>query len=760
MTLSSPPTEQQQALRLTLQGQVQGLGVRPAIVRLAKRLSVCGFIVNTGQGVELQIEGSTAQLDSFQHSLLASLPDAAVVLSMSIDQVDPTGATTFAMKRLSELPESISAHVPVDMVVCGLCVQEIDRQQDRRHRYAFTSCTDCGPRYSIIQRMPYERDETSMTSFAMCAACQHEYRSPRDRRFQAQTIACPKCGPQLWIRDRNDHILARSDDAIRLAGRAIQEGKTVALRGLGGYQLLVAATSASAVEGLRERKKRRAKPLAVMVATVEQAAQVAYLNATERTALRNRSGPIVVARLRQDSGLAKQVSGGLGTIGILLPTTPLHWLLLNETHAPLVCTSGNLEGAPIVYDADQAFAELVSIADVFLEHDRPIERPIDDSVVRVMGDRTVTLRAARGLTPLPLTLESETSLVALGGQQKSAIALSNRVQAVLGPHIGDLETIATRQRFVEHSAELRELFSVPASHWVGDLHPDYFGTRWAQEQRQSFVQVQHHHAHIVAGMLEHDWLDRQVLGVAFDGTGYGSDGTIWGGELLVANAGDFTRLGNLRTFPLPGGARAVQEPWRVATALVRDACGEQQASQLKFAAGDSRSLMAILQKPHLSPITSSVGRLFDGVAALVLGIERVEFESQAAMMLEAACDGTDKGRYQIAIRRGNTITLDWRPLIRQLLADRDAGVTVGAMAMRFHRGLADVIIEVASCHPTLPVVLGGGVFQNRVLVELLIAAFDNRNQPCGFPGSIPPGDGGLAAGQLAIAATWQRQGIR
>ncbi len=762
---SSPSTTQQaQALRVTLQGQVQGLGIRPAIARLAERYLVCGFVSNTAAGVEIQAEGRADRLEKFQNSILACLPAAAVVSSLECQPADVTGATRFTVKRSSQSPDSLLVPVPTDRVVCEPCLQDINRRQDRRHGYAFTSCTDCGPRYSIIRRMPYERHATTMQALVLCEDCRREYAASDDRRFQAQTIACPKCGPQLWLRDGHDQILARSTDALRLASNAIGEGKIVALRGLGGYQLLVDATSATAVQRLRERKRRPAKPLAVMVASLADATRIAHLNATELSALSSRSGPIAVVRLRHDSGLVKRISEGMGTVGLLLPTTPLHWLLLKEARCPLVCTSGNREGDPIIFEPDQAIEQLASIADVFLEHDRPIERPIDDSVVRVIADRPVTLRAARGLTPQslylsPNTIPPDASLLALGGQQKSAVALCNGVQAVLGPHIGDLETIATRQRFVEQTAELRKLFGLGNCQWVGDLHPDYFGTRWAEEHRQPLLQVQHHHAHIVAGMLEHGWLDRQVLGIAFDGTGYGSDGTIWGGEALIAQASGFTRTGHLRTFALPGGERAVREPWRVATALVRDACGPQRASRLEFSAGDVRSLLAILQKPHLATTTSSVGRLFDGVAALVLGIERVAFEGQAAMMLEAVCDDTDYGRYSIAIRGGDPLRFDWRPLIRQLLADRDAGVAPGAMAMRFHRGLAELIFQLAEYHPTLPVVLGGGVFQNRVLGELLMTAFDHRKQPCGFPGLIPPGDGGLAAGQLAIAAAVQRQRI-
>jgi hydrogenase maturation protein HypF len=441
----------------------------------------------------------------------------------------------------------------------------------------------------------------------------------------------------------------------------------------------------------------------------------------------------------------------------MLPTTPLHWLLLRKCRRPLVVTSGNLEGEPLVFRHDEAVCRLRDVADLWLEHDRPILRPIDDGVVRLIAGRTATIRLARGYAPLPLALDVREPALALGGHQKVALALTNGTQAVLGPHVGDLDTLASRERLLEQIGAMAQLYGVRPECWAVDKHPDYFTTQWALSQHGLTRSVQHHHAHVVAGMLEHGWLDREVLGVAFDGTGYGADGTIWGGEFLRATATGFTRVGRLRPFGLPGGERAVREPWRVAVSLVEQAAGTEEARRLVFpysndaAKCDASRLVGILHSPRFSPITSSAGRLFDGIAALALGTSHCQFEGQAAMLLEAVCDREEGGNYSIPRCSGQPDELDWRPLIVAVLRDRAGGVAPGVIAIRFHRGLAQAVASLCRAHLPLPVVLGGGVFQNRVLVELLTEAFTDTAQPLGLPGQIPVNDGGLAAGQLAVA---------
>ncbi|TWT48052.1 Carbamoyltransferase HypF [Rubripirellula amarantea] len=767
-TVTSP--QLRVAKRLTLTGSVQGIGMRPAIARLAEQSRVHGFVRNTCSGVEVHVEGDTESVARFTDALRSHLPTASELDSLQQIAAEVEQFDSFAIIQPSELnqQDSLTTRVPADLVVCDRCREEIRDAANRRYDYPFTSCTDCGPRYSIIQRMPYERSQTSMTEFALCETCQAEYASASDRRFHSQTNACSKCGPQLWACDANHRTIAGGHDAIELAATAIRNGQIVALRGLGGYQLIVDAGSQSAIERLRRRKQRQGKPLAVMVGSLSKAEPFATMNDVEREQLTCSAGPIVVAAATANARICRAVTQfasessaqsaiqELGTIGLFLPTTPLHQRLLDRVDGPLVCTSGNLEGEPLAFERDAAMDDLHSIADVWLHHDRPITRPIDDSVVRVIAGRAVSLRLARGYAPLNLNIVIERPTIAVGGHQKVAIALSNGRQSLLGPHIGDMNTIAARQRFADQVHDLTELYGVHDFDIVCDLHPDYFTTQWSQNQPNRCVQVQHHHAHIAAGMLQHGWQDQQVLGVAFDGTGYGTDGTIWGGEFLRCTASSFERVGHLRQFGLVGGDQAIREPWRVATSLVRDALGDSQAAELSFQSRDARTLIPLLSRPALSTVTTSAGRLFDGVAALVLQIESCQYEGQAAISLEAVCDQSALGHYRFPIIQGQPKIVDWRPMIRELMQDRADGVPPDVMAMRFHRGLAIAITEFCDAYSPLSVVLGGGVFQNRILVELL--ADQMRARPLGLPGMIPVGDGGLAAGQLLIADALARQG--
>jgi hydrogenase maturation protein HypF len=771
------------AASIKLCGRVQGIGLRPAVVRFASQLGLAGRIGNTCQGVQIVVEGSESAVARFLAGMKEKLPPAARIQELHTQDVIPEGISGFSIARAAEVGP-LSACVPPDQVVCPACLAEVDSADDRRAGYAFTSCVDCGPRYSIMGAMPYERAQTSMAAYELCAPCQTEYESSTDRRFHAQTTACPACGPRLWCRDRSGRLAGAGSAAIAAAAATIRRGKIVALQGVGGYQLLVDATSPAAVERLRERKRRHGKPLAVMVASLDEAKRLAWFDETEQALLSSPAGPIVVARARDDSPLAGAVRPGLDTVGLMLPSTPLHWLLLRECCRPLVATSGNAEGEPLAYRHEEALRQLRGAADLWLEHDRPIRRPIDDSVARVIAGQAATIRLARGYAPLPLELNCPYPLFALGGHQKAAIALANGAQAVLGPHVGDLDTLCSRERLLEQIAALADLYGVrleaPEARFVVDEHPDYFTTQWAAAQAGVVDSVQHHHAHIAAGMLEHGWLDREVLGVAFDGTGYGSDGTIWGGEFLLATATGFTRVAHLRPFRLPGGERAVREPWRVAVALVEQAVGREVAARLVFPTDqggmgrcDCGELLRIAHSDRFSPVTTSAGRLFDGVAALALHVSHCQFEGQAAMMLEAACSLDESGSYTIATgdeqsgrhtpcaaaadgTRSVPATLDWRPMIAAVLRDRAAGVAPGVIAMRFHRGLAHAVAGICRQYRPLPVVLGGGVFQNRVLVELLAEELADAGQPLGLPGVIPVNDGGLAAGQLVVACSRRR----
>jgi hydrogenase maturation protein HypF len=758
-TLRSDQASTLSARKFVISGRVQGLGVRPSIARLAATLRLTGTVANTGDGVEVVVEGTTERLELFRNCLLAGcLPDEAVVDNVVCLAAAPGGHVDFRIEECLA-PGAVATEVPRDAAVCRDCLDEVAADDDRRFGYPFASCTRCGPRFSIIERMPYERLLTGMRNFPLCEKCSREHECPGDRRYHAQTNCCPTCGPQIWCATSSRAFAAHANDAIQLVTTTILAGKIVALRGVGGYQLLCDATNEQAVGRLRDRKQRPSKPLALMVESVAAAGELAIVGSPERNLLASAANPIVLLAARSDSPIAGGVHPGLNDIGLMLPTSPLHFLLCRRVGRPLVVTSGNREGSPLAVEVEQAEQELADVADLWLHHNRPILRPIDDSVVRLIAGRPVTIRNARGLAPLPLPLSVERPILAVGGHQKSAIAISNGKRSILGPHVGDLDGIANQERFDEQLKDLCELYGKPPKCIVDDLHPTYSSTRWAQRQGLPTIAVQHHHAHIAAGMVEHGWIDRDVIGVAFDGTGYGTDGTIWGGEFLLSTATTFRRVGHIRPFALPGGEASIREPWRVAVALVADAIGEETARSLwpERSRSEIDLMLSIRNNRRFSPVTTSAGRLFDAVAVLAIGLKEVDYEGQAAMELEATCDAEADGRYQIAVQDFATLELDWRPMICRLVAERHT-TSPGAMAIRFHRALASTVVDVVRRFTPLPVVLGGGTFQNRVLTQLIADEMQSSEQQLGLPGDIPPNDGGLAAGQLAIAAALQRNG--
>ena len=740
-------------------GHVQGLGVRPAIFQLARRRNLGGSVRNTSRGVEIEIEGDETQVFDFLRVLPDSLPQDARVESLTTESVSPSGSSAFRIVRESaEGP--LATRVPADRAVCPECLDEVNDSQDRRFAYPFTSCTACGPRYSIIRAMPYERTDTTMSEFPLCETCLCENRNRADRRFHAQTNACPECGPRVWCTDRSRRIVADGNEAIRAAAAALRRSEIVALRGLGGYQLLADATNDEAVHELRRRKGRFGKPLAVIVDSLATARSLAVLNEVECQSLTAPTNPIVLARAKPGTCLSASVHPRLDTLGLMLPTTPLHALLLKEASLPLICTSGNREGDPLECETGAAGRNLAELCDLWLHHDRPIARSIDDSVVRIIAGHPVTIRLARGLAPLTLDLQNTPPTIALGGFLKSACAFSNGVQAVLGPHVGALQTLSTRERFLEQMQDCEQLYGFGPERFVHDLHPEYFTTRWAGEQPVSGVAVQHHHAHVVSGMIESGWLDRRVLGVAWDGTGYGTDATIWGGEFLTSTAHSFERFAHLRPFRLPGGEAAIRQPWRTACSILSETVGNEAVLVLDALSISRRQrwqVVDLLRREQFAPLTTSAGRLFDAAAVVVLGIEQAEYEGQPAMCLEAVADRRAEGCYPFSVHAGEPLQLDWRPLFFSLLADRESGVDAGTMAMRFHRSLAVGIIAVCRRCPDLPVVLTGGVFQNRLLTELVVEQFPQACRELALPGNIPPNDGGLATGQLAVAAALQEK---
>lgn len=749
------------AAEFRLTGRVQGFGIRPSVARLAIRIGICGYVQNTPAGVRIHAESPKPQeLLRFDSELRDWCARQSDPIHVSRSDGSVAGYPSFVI-RCSQETGCRSALIPRDTAICSRCLADVRRPGHRRTDYAFTSCTECGPRFSIIDGMPYERSATSMSVFPLCPACTAEMTSPDDRRFHAQTNACADCGPQLKARSPDDAVLANGADAVDQAAAVLRSGGIVAVLGIGGYQLICAAGDPATVLRLRERKQRPQKPLAVMIRDVSEIADA--LSVAEQKALTSPANPIVLIDRLQLHGIAAGVHDGMPGAGVFLPATALHDSLLQRSGRPLIVTSANIDSEPLLFDPDRDGPDLNRLADLIVDHDRRIAHPVDDSVVRVMGDRTVTIRCARGLAPLPLDVSTRRPVLAVGAHQKVAIAIASPDQAILGPHIGDLSGERSRERFVQCVEHLGRLYGISDYAIAHDLHPDYFTTRWAQEHASRTIPVQHHHAHIAAGMVEHGLLDREVLGMAFDGTGFGPDQTIWGGEFLIATATDYRRVAHLRQFALPGGDSAIRSPWKVAASLLTEIASDHHETVRRLVVScevpeaDPGAVMSLARNSR-TPRTSSLGRLFDGIAALVLGVGDLAFEGEAAMRLEAVCDSAEPGSYSFHTEsRPDMLVLDWRPVVRSVLEDLDRGVPAGRIAMRFHRAVAVAANGIAERFPDLPIVAGGGCFQNRQLSDAIETACLHHPGGVFLPGQIPPNDGGIAAGQLAVAAAVIRQ---
>ncbi len=751
------------ARKIVLTGYVQGLGVRPAISQLAQRLQLAGSVCNQSDGVHIFIEGDPAAIHRFQNELADVLPKQARIEQRHDENVPPRGERNFVIQKKEEFESGparpLSTPIPVDVAICEQCLQESKDPTNRRYRDLFISCCNCGPRYSIIEKMPYERDETAMARFKMCPACEREYSQSHNRRFHAQTTSCPQCGPQAWVTDKSGQPVSHNMEAVQSICRKLEESNIVAIRGLGGYQLLVDATDNRAVKILRERKKRREKPFAIMVATIGEAEEYATLSSIERSVLGSSTNPIIILQGKPDTAIASAVSPGLNTLGIMLPTSALHYWIAELFGKPLVVTSGNREGEPLATSVEEAEQRLGGIADCFLHHDRPILNAVDDSVVQVVTGKTITVRLARGLAPLSLPVQTRHHTVATGGHQKNSLAASNTQQAILGPHIGDLESLSMRDHLDLTLNRLTSLYGIPEATYAHDLHPDYYSTDLAHKHSEKLQRIQHHHAHIVSGMIEHGLLQNRVLGIAFDGTGWGTDETVWGGEFLLTTSQDFQRVASVSPFSLCGGEMAIRDPWRVAASLLEKSFDNRKAISLIHQFFPDRQMFEVEavcktlnSKPFSFP-TTSAGRLFDGVAALVFGKGTVSYEGQLAMLLESRVSREEMDEYDFDIDMNDRmIELDWRPVIRQIVDDYEYGTPRSLIATRFHRGLASGIFRVCHYFPDYPVVLAGGCFQNRVLVELLVDKFEQASRTVVFPEKIPINDGGLSAGQLAITA--------
>jgi hydrogenase maturation protein HypF len=731
-----------------LSGLIQGQGVRPTVARLATHLALRGFVRNTSRGVQVVVAGNRENVLEFERQI-------RVLFDVQRDHVElnPTKGTGFSILP-SEIGADVTTIVPPDKATCQACFGDLDDPNSRRYRYPFVSCADCGPRYSIVRAMPFDRDRTTMVDFPMCRDCQREYEQPNDRRFHAQTNACPVCGPSCWATDCDGKLLARDNDAVCQIVDVIRNGGIAAIKGLGGYQLLCDARQADTVRLLRDRKHRPSKPFPVMVANLSTATQHARLTSQEQTLLTSPIAPVLLVEPKGQTSICEPVRPGLNRIGILLPTTPLHRLLCLDCDFPLVVTSGNVSGSPLVCEQDRALALLANIADVFLHHNRRILRPVDDSVMQWVAGRGMTLRCARGLAPLSFARPNRPHRIATGGHQQVAVAIGGEQQYVLGPHIGDLDGEASRVRWRDQIDALQGLYKLSAEEIATDRHPEYFTNRASRSEFADckVVEVQHHHAHVAAAILEHNLeTNEPILGFAFDGTGYGDDDTVWGGELLLASRAKQERIGHLLPFRLPGGSAAIRQPWRTALAAlsqIADASTFRHWHQKWTSHDDDRAFRFSMSQ---GPVCTSMGRLFDVVAAIVLQITEAHYEGEAAIRLEAICDRREPSAYTFAFeQRENLRLIDWRPVIRAVLNELRT-LSPGNIAMKFHRAIANLILDVCRTVPERHAVVCGGVFQNRVLLELLHEAIVEDGIGLHLPGKIPVGDGGLAMGQLVVA---------
>ncbi len=745
-----------------MEGAVQGVGFRPFVYRLAGDLGLAGFVENTPQGVTLEVEGPVPLLDTFVQRLRGEAPALARIDTLEAIDVASDGQPGFAI-RASAAGGRRSALVLPDLATCADCRRELFDPADRRHRYPFVNCTQCGPRYSVILDLPYDRARTTMAGFALCARCRAEYEDPLDRRFHAEPTACPACGPRLELTDSGGARLALRDEALREAARALREGRVVALLGLGGFQLLVDARDEAAVRRLRERKQREAKPLALMATDLAQARQLCQVGPEEEALLLSAEAPIVILRRGGDGGrldVAESVAPGHPHLGVMLPYTPLHLLLMVELGFPIVATSGNRSDEPICTDPREALSRLGGIADLFLAHDRPVARPVDDSVVRLVAGRPLLLRRARGYAPAPVAPAAGATVLAVGAHLKNTVGLATGERVVLSPHVGDLDTAPAVAHFRQTIEALGRLLDVQPATVACDAHPDYVSTQHAQATGLPVVYVQHHHAHALSCLADNG-LEPPSLALAWDGSGWGTDGTVWGGEALrVTPDWGYERVARLRPFPLPGGEAAVREPRRSALGLLFELEGEELLARdddplwLLFSAREREVLGAMLRRGLNCPRTSSVGRLFDGLAALCGLYPLAGFEGQAAMALEGALDPAAglAEPYPLPLRPdGPLAELDWGPLLQAARTDLAGGVPVARISARFHAALAAGAAAMAARAGESRVLLSGGCFQNRALTESCLRAL----RAAGFEGywhrQVPPNDGGLALGQIVAA---------
>jgi hydrogenase maturation protein HypF len=745
-------------LKIEITGIVQGVGFRPYIYRLARETGLSGYILNNTSGVLIEVEGEKQKLDEFLIRIDAEKPSVSKIYSLRHSFLRDKGFHDFEIRTSRKSGEKRALILP-DISVCDECLEDIYSPEDRRFMYPFTNCTNCGPRFTIIQSIPYDRDNTTMKSFTMCAECEKEFHSPRDRRFHAQPDACPVCGPSVRLYDGKGNVICEKAEAVKKAVHSLKGRKIVAVKGIGGYHLMCDATSQETVDALRKKKNREEKPIAVMFPDMEMIKSEAHISPLEERAIRSRERPIVIVRKKHSTVLADSVSPDNRTVGVFLPYSPLHHIILTTLKKPVIATSANLTDEPIVKDEWDAFTRLADIADYTLTHDRDIARRCDDSVIRVAAERQIPVRRSRGFVPLPVPVPFKITkpVIALGPYMNNTIAVGIDDRVFLSQHVGDLDNTLATECYEETIHDLLRLFGVNPEIVVSDLHPGYYSTQFGEKNfRDRLVKVQHHFAHILSCMAENDVPeDSEVIGFSFDGTGYGMDKTIWGGEVLIASYKGFKRVFHLRPYRLPGGDKAVEEPFRTAFSLLYETFNEDASDLdlLPMTRKEKLFFMNMINKKINSPVTSSMGRLFDGIASIINLRHKVSFHAQAAIALEQiSLDSDKKDTYPFTTENG---IIDYRPIIRKIVDDIRSDTSKEKIAGKFHNTIAEIIVQVSESlraeSGITNVALSGGVFQNVVLLEQTFHRLKEREFTPIIHQTVPPNDGGISLGQIAFS---------
>jgi hydrogenase maturation protein HypF len=755
------------AVKIAVRGRVQGVGFRPFVFMLADKYKLTGTVQNNMDGVKIRLEGHAFDVESFLRDLKNKAPKLSKINEIVVEETVPQAFTDFSIIPSERLGTSMLV-IPVDSAVCDECLNEMNDPNDFRYQYPFINCTQCGPRYTIIEELPYDRPYTTMKSFPMCADCRREYEDPANRRHHAQPIACPKCGPRVCLVNKNKREID-SDNPIATAIELLKRGKILALKGIGGFHLCCNAYNEQAVAELRKRKKRLIRPLAVMAASLSITREIADVYEDEGELLRSPESPIVILKKTQHYSLADSVAPGMNTIGVMLPYTPLHHLLLSDSELScLVMTSANPSGMPILYKDEEAFDYLAEIADYYLMHNREILHPVDDSVVQLNNGKLDFLRRSRGYVPDPHTAsEDVTGIVAFGGQQKSTFTIGRNEQIFVGPHIGDLENVETINHYKQELNHLLKWIDIPQTAAVIDVHPDYQVQKLVKEFNfTEVIKVQHHHAHMAACLAEHQ-VNGKAYGIILDGTGYGLDGNVWGFEILYGDTKEFKRLAHLRYTPLPGGEKCIREPWRNAVAMLISLHGEEGITLAKNIFIDKKAeidlLKIMIEKKINTVYAGTCGRLFDAVSALC-GVTKISsYDGEAAIQLAELADVIQENEpYSFEIIKQETLIIDFSNMLKEIALDVIAGKDVRHISGRFHETVVQAIINtlflviVNDPFAKRTVVLSGGSIHNRFLRERLTKELDTRDISVFFPETVPCNDGGLSYGQLVVAAAKRR----